>query len=286
VVSSALFRVLSGGAVSIRPIEVSGQKDPVMLLLRELVGEQGRRRRGLFFAEGEELAMRAFDYGSRVHSLILTDRFAAAAEAGVFLDRAAASDVQVFTATEGLLAKVLQAKPVPDCVVVVERATVPLSVVFSGSMPLAVMVEHGENADNLGMLLRSTDGAGVSGVVLAADTVDPFSRRAVRGSRGAVFTVPISIAQEPVRVIEEARRFGLQTVAASAKADKLYTDVDFAKPTLLVFGNEHVGISEAVREASDHVVYIPMLGRVNSLNIAAAASVVLYEAVRQRARAT
>ena len=137
--------------------------------------------------------------------------------------------------------------------------------------------------DNLGMLLRSAEAAGVSGVVLAAGTVDPFGRRVVRGSRGAVFTVPISIQRDPAGVIEEARALGLQAVAASANADALYTDIDYTRPTLLAVGNEHTGVSDAVREVSDCVVRIPMLGRINSLNIAAAASVLLYEAVRQRA---
>ncbi|MGC8861769.1 MAG: TrmH family RNA methyltransferase [Armatimonadota bacterium] len=268
--------------MSIQPIRVSGQKDPVMSLLRELLQERGRQKRGLFLAEGEELAARAFDYGGRVHILVLTEALIASGMAAALTARAANFGTQVFAATSGLLGKVLQTRPAPECAAVVERTVVRLPDVFSSERVLAVMVEHGENADNLGMLLRSADAAGVSGAVLAADTVDPFCRRAVRASRGAVFTVPISIAREPARVIEEARRFGLRTIATSARGDVLYTDIDFTGPTLLVFGNEHVGISEVVREMADAVVCIPMLGRVNSLNIAAAASVVLYEAVRQR----
>jgi len=270
--------------VNTRSTKVSGQKDPIIILLRELIGEEGRRSRGLFFAEGEELVLRAFDYGARVQSLILTEKLAASERARAILDKVPASGAQVFTATEGLLAKSLDAKPTPDCLAIVERKLAGLADVFAGGSPLALMVEHGENADNLGMLLRSADAAGVSGVVLAAGTVDVFGRRAVRGSRGAIFTVPISIAREPARVVEEARRLGVQAVATSANADTLYTDIDYTGPTLVIVGNEHIGISDTVRELSDSVVRIPMLGRINSLNIAAAASVILYEAVRQRRR--
>ena len=144
------------------------------------------------------------------------------------------------------------------------------------------MVEHGENADNLGMLLRSADAAGASSVVLAAGTTDPFSRRAVRGSRGAVFSLPICIAGFARRAIEEASGRGLRIVATSANADTEYTAFDYTGPVMIVVGNEHTGLSAETRALADAVVRIPMLGRIHSLNIAVAASLVLYEAARQR----
>lgn len=261
---------------------VSGQKDPVVQLLRELTGEDGRKRRGQFFAEGDELVRRAFDFGGKVESLVLTERFAASPQVAGLLERAAQARTEVYSATEGLLAKILEAKPTPECLAIVERRIASLADMFAAACPLVAMVEHGENADNLGMLLRSTDALGVDGVILAADTTDPFSRRVVRGSRGAVFTVPICIQHDSAKPIAEAKKQGLQVVATSARSDIAYTAVDYTKPTMIVVGNEHVGISETVRGLADAVVRIPMRGRINSLNIAVAASLALYEAVRQR----
>lgn len=261
---------------------VTGQKDPLVQLLRELVGEEGRRRNGRFFVETDELVRRAFDYGGAVDSLILTERFAAAPQSAHLLDRAAQAKIDIYTATEGLLAKILDAKPTPECLAIVERRVSQLASVFTGACPLVMMVEHGENADNLGMLLRSTDASGVDGVVLTADTTDPFSRRVVRGSRGAVFTVPICVQHDPLKAISEAKKAGVQVVATSARSDVYYTTIDYSKPTMIVVGNEHIGISDAVRSHADTVARIPMRGKINSLNIAVAASVVLYEAVRQR----
>lgn len=261
---------------------VSGQKDPVVQLLRELTGEDGRKRRGQFFAEGEELVRRAFDYGGKVESLILTERFAVSPQAADLLERAAQARADIYTASEGLLAKILDAKPTPECLAVAERRVAALPDVFTADCPLIAMVEHGENADNLGMLLRSTDASGVDGVILAAETTDPFSRRVVRGSRGAVFTVPLCIQYDAAKPIAEAKKHGLQVIATSARTDVAYTAVDYTKPTMIVVGNEHIGISDTVRGLADSVVRIPMRGRINSLNIAVAASLVLYEAVRQR----
>lgn len=261
---------------------VSGQKDPVVQLLRELTGEDGRKRRGQFFAEGDELVRRAFDFGGKVDSLVLAERFAASPQVAELLERATQAQSEVYSASEGLLAKILEAKPTPECLAIVARRIASLSDILGAECPLVAMVEHGENADNLGMLLRSTDAAGVDGVILAADTTDPFSRRVVRGSRGAVFTVPICIQHDAAKSIAEAQKHGLQVIATSAQSDIAYTAVDYTKPTMIVVGNEHVGISETVRGLADAVVRIPMRGRINSLNIAVAASLVLYEAIRQR----
>lgn len=262
--------------------KATGQKDPAVVLLRELTTEDGRRRQGRFAAEGEEIVRRAFDYGGMVDALIVTERFAADPRSNELLARAGLVGADIVTTTEGLLSKVLEAKPTPECIAIVQRKLASLAEVLNAPNALVLTVEHGENADNLGMLLRSTDAAGVDGVVLTADTTDPFARRVVRGSRGAVFTVPICIQHDATRVINMAKAAGLQVVATSARSETPYTSVDFGKPTMVVVGNEHVGITDAVREHADLVVAIPMRGRINSLNIAVAGSIVLYEAVRQR----
>ena len=236
----------------------------------------------MFFAEGEELTRRAFDLGGGVHSLIITERFATT-QAGLGLaERADFAEAQSYSVTEGLLTKILDAKPTPECLAVVERRVLSLKTALDGDRPLVIMVEHSENADNLGMLLRSTDAAGVTGVVLAADTTDPFSRRVVRGSRGAVFTVGICIHSDSASAIRQAQERGIQVIATSANAVEPYSAVDYTQPTMIIVGNEHTGISETVSGLSDKVVKIPMFGKINSLNIAVAASVMMYEAARQR----
>lgn len=277
-----------------------GQKDPTMRLLRELQTEEGRAREGLFVAEGEELTRRAFDYGAEVVGLVISDRLAPTPRGIALAEEAEAAGAPVCAASAGLIGKMLGAKPPPDCAAVVRRKLASLAEVLGAECPLVIMVEHGENADNLGMLLRSADAAGVDGAVLTAGTTDPFARKVVRASRGAVFSVPVCIRPDASEAIAFARGMlrdrrvpkhsgcggrgseAVNVVAASARAETAYTDADLTGPVMLVVGNEHTGISDAVRDASDAVVRIPMRGRVNSLNIAAAATVLLYEALRQR----
>lgn len=262
--------------------KTAGQKDPIIQLLRELVNHDGRQKQNRFFVETKELVRRAFEYGGEVESLIISERFLE--DCGELIDQAQLAARPVYSATEGLLNKILEAKPTPECLAIVRRRTTSPSDVFAVQNPLVMMVESGDNADNLGMLLRSTDAAGVDGVILTADTTDPFSRRVIRGSRGAIFTVPICPVHSSVKAITDAKNAGLRVVATSANANVSYADVDMSKPTMIIVGSEHVGISEDVRTNADMVVRIPMNGKINSLNIAVAASIMLYEATRQRAR--
>jgi len=262
--------------------EADGQRDPRMQMLRELQTEAGRRKQDRFTVEEAEMVRRAIDLGAAVETIIFADAFSRTAEGEHLAEKARAGGLDVCSASAGLIGKMLGAKPTPDCAAIVRQKLVSLTSILQKPRPLIQMVEHCESADNLGMLLRSTDAAGTDGVILSGDTTDPFSRRAVRGSRGAVFTIPMCIAPNTMAAFETARRAGVRIVATSAGAETLYNEVDYTGSTLIVVGNEHTGLSCAARESADIVVRMPMLGRIHSLNIAVAASVMLFEATRQR----
>lgn len=264
--------------------EAGGQRDPRMQLLRELQNEAGRIKHDRYTVEEAELVRRAMDLEAPVEIVVAADTFARSAEGRHILDKAEASGLDACSVSAGLLGKMLGAKPTPDCVAIVRRKLAPLDSILSSPRPLIQLVEHCESADNLGMLLRSTDAAGTTGVLITADTTDLFSRRTVRGSRGAVFTVPLCIVAGAGKAFAAAKRQDIRIVAASANATTSYDEVDYTGPTMIAVGNEHTGLSAEAFKSADVVVRIPMLGRIHSLNIAVAASVMLYEAVRQRTR--
>lgn len=263
-------------------IQVTGQKEPLIKLIRDIQSPENRARFDCYFAEGEKLVRRAFKYGGTVKSLLLTDRYSCSAEGQQIADLAEAAGVDCYVCTAGLLSKVLDSKPVPECLVIMERTLLRLPEALSTGN-FVFMIESCENADNLGMLLRCADAAGVDAVVLAGNCVEPFNRKTVRGSRGAVFTLKIAIEPDIFKVIEATRSAGYSIFSSSANTDTVYSNISMQGPTIIAVGNEHTGISDTLRQSSDSVVRIPMLGKINSLNIATAASVLLYEYIRQRA---
>lgn len=262
-------------------IYIQGQKDTIIKTLRRVKTAPGRRKENLFIVEGLDLCTRALHYGANIHSVICTEQFALSTD-GQQLCKTLPLSCPIYVSSLGLISKCLEAKPTPHCLALVHRQTYPIDHLLTHECPLILGIDHGDHADNLGMVLRSAEAAAVTGVLLSADTVDPFGRKVVRGSRGGNFHVPISIADNILDAIQHAQSHGVQVITTSANTDQFYHEINYQKPSLVIIGNEHNGISDAVLHASDHCVRIPMLGKINSLNIAVAGSIMLFEAQRQR----
>ncbi|HEY7072910.1 MAG TPA: RNA methyltransferase [Acidimicrobiales bacterium] len=152
--------------------------------------------------------------------------------------------------------------------------------------PLVLVVAEMEKPGNLGTMLRSASAAGASAVVVADPVTDVFNPNVVRSSQGALFGVPVAVG-DTVAVVAWLRRHGLRIYAAGPGGTRPYWRVPLAGPTALVVGSEHRGLPAEWFEAADEQVVIPMPGSggVDSLNAAAAAAVLLFDAVRQRAEA-
>jgi TrmH family RNA methyltransferase len=150
--------------------------------------------------------------------------------------------------------------------------------------PLVVIAESIEKPGNLGTILRSADGAGAHAVVVCDRCTDLNNPNVVRASIGALFCLPVveASSSETLAWLEEQR---LTVVAATPHAQTLYTDADLTRGMALVLGTEQCGLSPPWLERARVNVRIPMLGQADSLNVAAAATILLYEAVRQRAAA-
>jgi TrmH family RNA methyltransferase len=150
--------------------------------------------------------------------------------------------------------------------------------------PLLVVCDRPSSPGNLGSIVRSADAFGADAVLVTGHAADPYDPQAVRASIGALFAVPVLQAGSPTELVAQLRSrwSGLRIAGTSARADTPYRDADLTGPVALAFGNEASGLSAAWREACDTLLAIPIHGVASSLNLAAAAAVVLAEAARQR----
>ena len=170
----------------------------------------------------------------------------------------------------------------PDgLVAVVPAARRKLEDLAPGERPLLLVAEAVEKPGNLGALLRSADACAVNGVIVCDPTTDLNNPNVVRSSRGTLFTVPVAEASSAEAIAWlRARRIAI--VAATPQASQLYTQADLRGPVAIAVGTEDQGLSPAWLSQADLAVRIPMLGQVNSLNVSTAATLLLYEALRQR----
>lgn len=149
-------------------------------------------------------------------------------------------------------------------------------------VPLVVVAAGLRDPGNLGAVLRTAEAAGATGCLTIRGGADPFRDKAVRGSMGSVFRLPIRHGMTEAETIEFARHHRLQIVVADGSGETRHTAANLRKPTLLVVGAEAAGVGEIYRQAADQHVYVPLRAPVESLNVAVAAGVLLFEAQRQR----
>lgn len=150
-----------------------------------------------------------------------------------------------------------------------------------GERPLVMVLESVEKPGNLGAVLRSADAAGADAVIVCDPLTDIWNPNLIRSSVGAVFSVPVAVCTS-ADAIAFLKKRGISILTAQLQDSEWYYDTDMTGATALVMGTESTGLTQAWRDSADAHIKIPMLGRLDSLNVSVSAAVLLYEAVRQR----
>ena len=249
--------------------------------IRALGARKERERSGLTWAEGIRLVLGALDAGAELDTLVVSPELLTSATA---LQRVAAAErrgVPVLLVSAGVF-QGLSRKAGPQGLGAVLRPRwIQLSDVVVGERGGWLALVEPQDPGNVGTILRTADAAGVAGVLLVGSSVDPYDLVALRASTGAAFTVPLSRCSWD-ELSTWAARSGVALVGAARRANNDYRTVTYPKRLALVMGSEREGLSEEQRDACDLLVSIPMKGTVDSLNLAVATGVLLYEIFHQR----
>ncbi len=158
-----------------------------------------------------------------------------------------------------------------------------LPVLFeTGQEPLLLILDQITDVRNFGAIARSAECAGVHGIIIPEKGMARIGADAIKTSAGALHHVPICKVTNLLRTIQYLKDSGIQIVAATEKADKIYTQGNFKTPVAIVMGSEESGISQSILNSSDQQLKIPLFGNIESLNVSVSAALMMYEAVRQR----
>jgi len=240
---------------------------------------------GLMLAEGRRLAQEALGAGCTVVEAAWSPRLLSAQDGQQVLDSLADLGCQVHACTDKVLDRVSQLSTHQGISLVLRRPAHQLSDLLGAGRvaPLLVVVDGVRDPGNLGALVRSAEAAGATGMLVVAGSADPFRDKALRGSAGSVFRLPVLAGMEASACVESLRSAGVGVlVAADVDSAVPCWDVDLSGPTALVVGAEGCGVSDAFLASSDARVVVPHADAVESLNVAVAAGVLLFEARRQR----
>jgi TrmH family RNA methyltransferase len=262
---------------------ITSLANPAIKDIRALALSKNRKATGRFVAEGMKLAADAIDAGWRVRVLV----HAAAVAGQPIVQRLAtathASGGDVLSVNEAVLAKITRRDNPQTVIGVFDQRLAPVEAIRPKADGVWIALEAVRDPGNLGTIIRTADAVGAEGVILVGETVDPFSLEAVRATMGSIFHVGLSRAS---RAEFEAlrRRWTGSVVGTHLAATTDYRRAAYREPVLLVMGNEQAGLSEATAALCDTLVKIPQAGRADSLNLAVATAVMLFEIRRDRLR--
>lgn len=165
---------------------------------------------------------------------------------------------------------------------VVKRKESSLEEMLRSPRPFLLVLDHLQDPGNVGTILRTAEGAGVTGVILSRDSADIYNPKTIRSTMGSIYRVPLCYAEDIPGALDRINEAGLRTFAAHLEGKCDYDEPDYKGPCAFLIGNEGNGLRDETAEKAKEYVRIPMLGRVESLNAAIAASVLMFEAARQR----
>jgi TrmH family RNA methyltransferase len=261
------------------PRLITAFSNPLVKEVRALRDKKGRRRQGMFVAEGLRILTEAREAGKLPAILFyaqgtrhpLLDALVAEVEA-------AHGDV---IETDADILHKLSGKDNPQAMLGVYRSfDLGLEGLDRGAAPLWIVAQALRDPGNLGTILRTGDAVGAGGLILVDECVDPFSSEAVRASMGALFTQRIAAAPWP-RFLAWLRAGDGQLIGTSLRAELDYQAPHYEKPAFLLVGNESQGLPEAYEAECDLLVKMPMRGKADSLNAAIATAVMAYELINQ-----
>jgi len=281
--------VITGG-------EITSIRSPRVKAARLLARRSARQRARLFLAEGPQAVREALSWpggpGSReaagaglVSELFVTA--AARSRYGELVTQAARRGAAVHAVSGEVMAELAQTVTPQGLLAVCRFVDVPLEHLTAAAPRLVVLLANVRDPGNAGTVLRTADAAGADGVVFSDASVDPYNSKCVRASAGSLFHLPV-VAGSPLRQAAAAlRRAGLRILAADGSAGRELGDLDdlepgrgLAGPTAWLFGNEAWGLPAELLALADEAVAVPIYGRAESLNLAAAAAVCLYASAR------
>lgn len=261
--------------------ELTSLQNPRVKHAVRLRERRERDRSGLFLIEGYRELLRAVDSSREIESLYICPPLFLGSNEEALIGKINARGGRVFTCSEQVFRKMSYRDRPDGLLAVAPQQHRPLSSLTLSPHPFLIVAEAIEKPGNLGTILRSSDAAGVDGLIVCDRQTDIHNPNVVRASVGTLFTVPV-IEAGGEETLQWLRKQGIAILAATPHAAIEFTEADMRGPMAIAVGTEQLGLSDYWMEQADLKVRIPMLGVADSLNVATATTLLLYEAVRQR----
>lgn len=262
---------------------ITSLQNNTVKLIAGLSAKKQRDKHGLFLAEGIRLVEEAVAAKWPIEKFVYCEKLLTQERGGELLLRLEESGIEGLLLSDNVWKKISLTDNSQGIIVVIKKQITELARLESANC-IAVL-DGVQDPGNIGTLIRTSAAAGCDGVILTSGTADPFSDKAVRAAMGALFKLPVIEGVSAENLIEFCQQQQIRLISSALEESTPYDELDYCGKNAIVFGNEGNGVRPELLTASEKRVLIPLCHGIESLNVAAAAAVILYEALRQKKRA-
>ena len=262
-------------------VRITSTDNPNAKLIRKLRDRKFRHASGLFYVEGLRLVGEAIELGAAIEFLIFSPELLVSEFGADLIIRAKASGIPSLEVSADVFHSISLKEGPQGIGAVARQRWQPMDLTLSATDDLWIVLNEVADPGNLGTILRTSDAVGAKGAILLDNSTDPYDPTAVRASMGAIFSQNLVRASLD-EFADWKERTGCKVVGASGSAEQDYHKAHYPNPLALMMGSERHGLGPQHLNLCDLVVRIPMVGRSDSLNLAVAAAVILYEIFNQR----
>jgi len=259
---------------------ITSPQNPKIKLVLELLNSKGRKKHQLFIAEGLREIQIALKSGFEPQSIFYNSEFVLKKGSSHFnsfkVDRH-----HIFEVEKKLFSRFAYREDTEGIAGIFKSKKIELSDLKLNNNPLILVLESVEKPGNLGAVLRTADAAAIDAVIICDPVIDLYNPNVIRSSVGCIFSQNVVITSSE-KAIEWLRKNSISIYSAALTAKKFYHHIDFKKGSAIVMGTEADGLSDIWLTQCDCQIMIPMLGKIDSLNVSNATAIIAYEAIRQR----
>jgi TrmH family RNA methyltransferase len=260
---------------------ITSKDNSIIKHLRSLSDPKHRKKEQVFMIEGVKMVEEALRDKAGVTMVVASPSLVQHHGKGV-IKLAETRSIGILWISDKLMDAIAESKTPQPVMAIVAMKKHSEDELLAHASKLIVICHQLQDPGNLGTIIRTVEAVGAAGIALTPHTVDPYGAKAVRASMGSMLRLPVVRIGDCRAFVKLCKQRGFQTVATVVTGEKSHFDIDLKKPTVVILGQEGAGLPQDILEEVDLCVRIPLADTIDSLNVATASAVLLYEVMRQR----
>ena len=261
-------------------IEITSIKNPLIKEIKSLYRKKERMKSKTFIIEGIKIIEEAIDHSYSIKNIIYTDKLMNTKGGLEFFETIKDREELIFV-PDNIFREISDTENPQGVLAIARFRFEDLDKLKEKENPSLIFLDRLQDPGNMGTIIRTADAFNMDGIIITDGSVDPYNPKVVRATMGSIFRLPIYYIEDSIQGLSYLKENGLRIFSTSLEGSLPIYDIDYNKGFILVIGNESTGVSDEIYSLSDELIRIPMPGRAESLNAGVAASIIMYESMKQ-----